>query len=269
MLSGWPKLARARGSIDGYPLRRRAIGMLAGWPDTSRRLAPAHALAQGLVGWWPLDEGQGLVARDLSIYGNAGTLTNMANPGTSASGWGAGLSQRELAFDGSNDCIVIPHAAQLAITSSITISIWANTTTVAGYRQLLCKGPNPTSYPAPYQMVQVGGTGQMIWGRGNGSAPGTTDAVVSVATPGANKAAHWCGTWAAGVFKIYLNGVLDNSATASPTCTDAGLPLYIATRADGAAALWSGLISHLRIYNRALSATEIPQLYTDKWAGAA
>jgi len=269
MLSGWPKLRKPIGNLDGYSVGRGSRGMLSAMPDISRKLDRAHPISRGLVGWWPLDEGQGIVARDLSIYGNVGTLTNMANPATSTSGWGAGASQRELAFDGSNDCIVIPHAAQLAITSSITISLWANTTTVAGYRQLLCKGPNPTSYPAPYQMVQVGGTGQMIWGRGNGSAPGTTDAVVSVATPGANKAAHWCGTWAAGVFGIYLNGVLDNSAIASPTCTDAGLPIYIATRADGAAALWSGLISHVRIYNRALSATEINQLYTDKWVGTA
>jgi len=223
----------------------------------------AHPLSRGLVGWWPLNEGAGRRAADV-VSGNAGT--HLLDPG-----W-VGTSQRitgsAVKLNGSTQYISIPHTPALAITADITVSLWARVTTLTGYLQLLNKGPNPTSYPRPYQMVQNSGTGQMIWGRGNGSAPGGTDAVVSTSGAVAGEWVHWVGTWTAGVFYIYYNGRLDNTATDSPTCTDGGLPLYIGTRADMAAAFWNGSVAQVRLYNRAITRSEVAELYANPLAGA-
>lgn len=220
----------------------------------------AHPLSRGLVGWWPLNEAGGTRAADM-VSGNFGTLTNGPT-------WAGSTLGSAVKLDGANDYISIPHSPALAITADITVAIWSMMTTATGYMQLVNKSANPSPYPRPFQLTQVGGTGAMIWGRGNGSAPGGTDAVVSNAVAPVGRWSHWAGTWANGVFKIYYNGGFDNSATASPTCSDGGLPVYIGTRADGAATLWSGGTAHLRIYNRALSALEIAQLYADPMAGA-
>lgn len=68
-------------------------------PPRGSVINKAHPLAKGLVGCWLFNEGTGTIARDSSGYGNHGTLSNMAAPGTLTSGWGAD----GLAFDGSND----------------------------------------------------------------------------------------------------------------------------------------------------------------------
>lgn len=223
----------------------------------------AHPLTRGLVGWWPMNEGGGRRAADV-VNGNAGT--HLLDPAWV--GGGQRITGNAVKLNGTTQYIRIPHSPALAITSDITVSVWTRVTTITGYLQLLNKGPNPTSYPAPFQMVQVGGTGQMIWGRGNGSAPGGTDAVVSTSAAIAGEWVHWVGTWTGGVFYVYYNGRLDNTATASPTCTDAGLPLYVGTRADGAASLWNGSVAQVRLYNRAISGREVAQLYAEPLAGA-
>ncbi len=262
MLGGYPKVARRIGSLDGYPIRRSPLGQLSGLPDIARRLDVTHPINSGLCGWWPLDEGQGVVARDLSLYQNHGTLTNMANPATATSGWGAGVSQRELAFDGSNDYISVPHGAHLAITGAITLSIWFR---FAG---------NPTGYPA----CQKGGSYPQPYGissqpsrtwnfvRGNGSSQAY---VLGVTSTPVGVWGHAVGTWVGGLFAIYVNGILDNTASASPTVSDTGTAFGIGANFPTTANQWmTGTLAHVRLYNRALAASEIKQLYADKWIGS-
>lgn len=217
----------------------------------------AHPLSRGLVGWWPLNEGGGIRANDL-VAGNAGTLTN----GPTARGSVLGAAR---AFDGSDDHLIIPHSPALAITTDITIACWALTTTISGWRQFLDKGPNPTTHPAPYQIGQYDGTGQIYFGRGNGSS---STSLTSTSAAVAGAWTFWVCTWAGGTFRIYYNGRIDASSSASPTCTDAGHALYVGQREDMASAYWSGAFAHLRIYNRAVDAREVAQLYADPLAGA-
>lgn len=217
----------------------------------------AHPLARGLAGWWPLNEGGGTRAADL-VAGNAGTLTN--GPARTGSRLGAAVG-----MDGTDDHIIIPHSPAIALTTDITISVWALTSTVSGWRQLLDKGPNPTTHPAPYQIGQYDATGQIYFGRGNGSS---STSLTSTSSAIAGAWTHWVCSWGGGTFRIYYNGRIDATSTASPTCTDSGRALYVGQREDLAAAYWSGAFAHLRIYNRVLDAREVAQLYADPMAGA-
>jgi hypothetical protein len=64
----------------------------------------------------------------------------------------------------------------------------------------------------------------------------------------------------------YYNGRPDGSGTLSTTIGDSGNAMRLGNRPDG---FWlSGQMSNWRLYNRALSALEVAQLYADPMAGA-
>lgn len=266
MLNGWPTLKRRKGNLDGSPVRQNSNGNLSGWPDTSKRLALAHPLAQGLVGWWPLDEGQGIVARDLSIYRNKGTLSGMADPATATSGWGGGASQRELEFDGSNDIVTAPHGSQLALTGNMSACVWFRTTSAANYRSLLIKGNVGAGYPSPIHVTVESGSGSMFafWGNGSSQAGIYTAAPLTM------------GLWYFAVVTrsgstatLYINGQYNNSGSlGAQAVTDSGTALGIGGRTPGTSYNQLGSINHVRLYNRALTAVEVAQIYADKWIGA-
>lgn len=260
MLGGYPKTSRLRGFLDGYPVRRNPLGQLSGMPDISRRLDLVHPINRGLVGWWPLDEGQGTQARDLSIYQNHGAIIGMANPATATSGWGAGPSQRQLAFDGSNDYISVPTSPSLAIVGDISMVFWLKYS-AWNWHMLFTKTNGGT--PGPYSAYVNAPRGTIEFHRGNG----TLDAYVESTTPGPLN--NWyctAVTMTGTAVQHYLNGETNGSGTLSTTIGDSGNPMRMGSRADG---FWlGGQASGWRLYNRALTATEIKQIYADKWIGA-
>ncbi|MCK4824584.1 LamG domain-containing protein, partial [bacterium] len=84
-----------------YPRTQQQIveNMNAGHP------APGSPIGSA-IGHWKFDEGYGVTANNSGISGSAlnGTLTNMASPATSTSGWtDEGKMGKGLVFDGSND----------------------------------------------------------------------------------------------------------------------------------------------------------------------
>ena len=76
-------------------------------------------LREGLVGaWCPSIRGSGFTLPDLSGYGNHGTLTNMASDD-----WVSGQYGRALDFDGSNDHVLLPNISSLR-PDTLTVSAW-------------------------------------------------------------------------------------------------------------------------------------------------
>jgi hypothetical protein len=63
------------------------------------------------------------------------------------------------------------------------------------------------------------------------------------------------------VFDIFVNGVLDNTATYSGALSTAGSTGWIGNYRDYVEYYFNGSIADVRIYNKALSATEIKTLY--------
>jgi hypothetical protein len=82
-----PKNQASKNDQDNYP-HLYSVG-------TDKRLIDQ---AQGLVGYWPFDEGGGTIAKDYSGNGNNGTLVN--NPT-----WTTGKVGGALSFDGANDYV--------------------------------------------------------------------------------------------------------------------------------------------------------------------
>ena len=79
-------------------------------------------IAEGLVGYWPRDEGSGIGTVDASGNGNGGPL----NGGPT---WDAGKSGGALNFDGSDDYVDLGNQPILNFeTDDWTVSAWMKTT---------------------------------------------------------------------------------------------------------------------------------------------
>ncbi len=89
---------------------------------------------EGLVGYWPFDEGSGGTAHDASGNDNHGTL--VGDPA-----WDEGKVGGALSFDGADSELAIPHSSDLNIRDEITISLWVKPEEVSGEISSETKSP--------------------------------------------------------------------------------------------------------------------------------
>jgi hypothetical protein len=217
-------------------------------------------LTDGLMGYWPLDDGDGTVARDASGNGHNGTLDN-GPTWTGESKIGAGA----LAFDGADDRVSID-AFDVVGGDGITIACWFNAS------NLDTPGNDP-------RMVSkaIGGNNEDHWFMLSSSREGgikilrfrlRTDGVT------AEKKAHPDGTielgvwihaavtWDGSTMRIYKNGVeVGNMAKAGTLDVDSSVNMAIGNQPDGAENRpFDGIIDDVAIWNRPLAPGEIGEL---------
>ncbi len=208
---------------------------------------------QGLLGYWPLNEGTGTVALDKSGSGNNGTWSGTPI-GTNGSYYGAGLHQNSAGeFDGSTDYITPPLATNIfANAAPFTVTGWMNqaalkydngifgvcTASVADEcLHLAIRSGN--LYMGFYSDDLLGGT----------TVPGTWYYLAFVYAGGGN-----------GMRYVYLNGALVASGASSAS----GLQVTATTTpeiGEDQFGVTNGTIQGVRLYNRALSPGEIQALY--------
>lgn len=220
--------------------------------------------AQGLVGYWPFNEGTGTVAIDKTGQGNDGTLTNGPT-------WVTGKYGKAVSFDGTDDYVsVATEPAYTAGATSIGASLWAYI--------------DPTLFDTSVAVLLDSGSGIPNTNNGffivlddrAGVAQATNGLLVSFDTvTGGVYSAHsndlfpsagWYHvsvSYSNGTGTIYINGV-----SQSVSVDNAGSGNYIPRNSalnignlNGNGYYFHGLIDDVRIYNHALSATEVASLY--------
>lgn len=204
-----------------------------------------------LVAHYTFDDG---TATDSSGQGNNGTLVN--GPTTVV-----GQIGQALLFDGSDDYINAGSASSLNITSNqITMSAWiywkghgaesndgilAKNASGGGYR-LLVSSSNKL-------LMQLSGTG--------------SSQVSSNTTISTNSWIHVVGLYDGANLQLYINGIKDSNVTArTANILTAVAELWIGHGDDQAYPAsyrypFNGYLDDVRIYNRALFASEISELY--------
>jgi hypothetical protein len=212
----------------------------------------------GLVGYWSFEDGKLTKATDFSGKGNTGTLTNM----DSATDWVSGKAGKALDYDGADDYLQISESATVSPTAAITVSQWIYPTaagSAGGDLGPIWKGNVASGVDQSYGFLWL--ASRIISFR-IGSASGI-DSLDAVGALPLDTWTHVVGVYTGTTKLIYINGVLsDSSATSITAIKDTSQDLYIGgTFATSNYRYFTGKIDETRIYNRALSATEVAALY--------
>src|SRR3989344_494681 len=224
----------------------------------------------GLVGYWSFDVGKpGAKAVDMSGRGNNGTLTNM----NTTAAWVGGKIGNALDFDGSNDYVSIADPGTNSIFDrttgdSITISVWAKRSTVNGWRPLVTKNTGGTSrnYEFVFSGTGLNATQDSIALFYRNSADTAWVGYSSDATYTDSNWHHYVftGTFGtAAAANLYVDGIKivaswkDGTGSEAPITNNGALEIGRTSLPE----YFPGLIDEVRVYNRALSATEIQALY--------
>ena len=188
------------------------------------------------------DEGSGSTVADASGNGNNGTIANAT--------WAAsGKYGKALQFNGTNALVTIPDSASLHLSSAMTLEAWVNPSTVnANWRDVIYKG-NDNYYLEGTSSNASRPDAGMIAGGSYADAFGTS------ALP-ANTWSYLTETYDGTTLRLYVNGTQVASTAHTGAIATSTNPLQI-----GGDSLYgqnfAGLIDEVRVYNTALTATQI------------
>jgi hypothetical protein len=245
----WDTTAAANGPHTLAAVASDAAGNTTKSADVPVTVSNVPAGSGGLVAAYSFDESGGAIVKDASGSGNDGTLTNATRaPGKHGSA---------LSFNGTSAFVSVADSPSLDLTTGMTLEAWVNPDALGTtWRTVVFKTASAgmvyslyanRSTTVPAGQVNIGGEQNA-----NGTA----------ALP-LNTWSHLAATFDGGSLRLYVNGSLvATRAVAGPVPTSTG-----ALRLGGNS-IWgefySGLIDDVRVYNRALSQT---QLQADMAAG--
>jgi PKD repeat protein len=223
-------------------------------------------LTDGLVGYWNFDEGSGNILHDSSGNGNDGTVHG--NPV-----WTTGKFGNAINFDGIDDWVDCGNDASLSPLTAITLAAWYKPTiswSGGGPDPIIDKPINSNDWNELYQYhlsvcgdlypgpianhlgislyIDIDGSYKLIKSPEN---------MVSF-----NQWSFIVATYDGTTMKMYIDNELISSIPVSGTMTNYNQNLRIAKYKGGSEEIFlPGVIDEIRIYNRALTADEIHELY--------
>lgn len=189
-------------------------------------------------------------AIDGSGLGNVGTLAGAVRV--------AGLRGNAVQFDGVDDWVTVADSDSLDITTAVTLQAWVNPSALGGWDTIMLKerGAEDMSYSlyahdggslafgAPVPAGNIGQNGA------HQNLRGTSSLVVGEWT---NVAMTYDGT----TQRLYINGAEVASQPLSGPISIGTGALRIGGNGSFADEFFQGLVDEVRVYNRALSATEV------------
>ncbi|MDD4062224.1 MAG: LamG domain-containing protein [Candidatus Pacebacteria bacterium] len=209
-------------------------------------------ITDGLVGHWKFDEGSGTTAYDASGNENHGTLFNGPT-------WVDGKMGEALDFDGDNDYIDLGDVKIPSNLTEVSLGAWVKTPISSGHHRVFSK--EGVLYVGIYgeNISFYSGSGSNwidIWTGGN------------FGTISENEWTHITWVKNGTTYKAYKNGNLTGTETGSlDTLGDnTENDVFGQVLPGSTTQSWEGLIDDVRIYNRALSAEEIQDLYNYEYS---
>lgn len=218
---------------------------------TGTESVPGDEITSGLVGYWKFDDASGTQVMDFSPNRSNGTWY-----GTSTQRYATGTVGFAGKFNGTGDYLDIG-SNSITGTSAFTLSAWINTTSLSNYSGAISIGSSATgqlAYIGTVAAAQVG-TSSSIGGGFYGANYGSGDFSI-------NRWAHVVMTFAGGAggaMTIYVNGISKVSAAYTPNL--GALYRRIGRIGSDTSYDFSGKVDDARVYNRALTASEIFNIY--------
>ena len=197
-----------------------------------------------LVAAYGFDEGTGSSVTDLSGKGNVGTLAGTTWSSTGRFG-------KSLYFNGSSSRVTIKDSPSLDVSGAMTLAAWVYPTVAMTGNQVVIVKERPGSNA--YHLHASGATSGRVL---TGIFTTTPNQLWSAAPIAANRWTHLAATYDGAMQRLFVNGVQVASRAQRGAIATSGNPLRIG--ADGVRGeYFRGRIDEVRIYNRALSSTEI------------
>jgi hypothetical protein len=225
-------------------------------PPTACNPLPAN-LQNGLVGYWPFCGN----ANDESGNGNDGTVN-----GATLTEDRFGVANSAYSFQSSNNnYISVQTSPSLEAQYAVSVSAWVYVTNANSWNQIVCKRfQNGPFYESSYILLESGpGVFNQnfekysfrIKSENFEDGPPISDSL------NVNSWHLLTGTYDGASISIYYDGNLISQIPKTGEINYSNLPLYFGTTGyEGQ--YYSGLLDDIGIWNRALSADEVQQLYT-------
>jgi hypothetical protein len=210
---------------------------------SSALASSALARPAGLVAAYRFDEGDGLIAADMSGNGNDGVLSG-ATWTTSARFGNA------LLFDGVDDSLTIADSPSLHLSGGMTLSAWVYPAAMQG-----SLGPVVQKEMGAYYL-QAGSAEEALGPAGGGTFGGGDAHVPGLEAIPLNTWTYLAVTYDGATLRLYVNGAEVSSVPQTGALEVNANPLQIGGSTYGSEH-FAGQIDEVRVYNRALSPGEI------------
>jgi hypothetical protein len=216
-----------------------------------RGLGGAANITSGLIGWWKLDDGSGATAAD-----SAGSATMTVSGAT----WTAGRINGGMNFDGTDDVLAVADPNLVEGISAVTISAWAQSdvTVTTNGRGIVAQHTGSGGDNFNLLLINSDDIGCII---DTGAGGVTANAAMTLQDTGWH---HYACVYNGSNIILYIDGMAhpDQPALTGNIIASTN-PLSIGQY--DTSRNWDGQIDDVRIYSRALSASEVTQLF--QWGG--
>jgi glucose/arabinose dehydrogenase/fibronectin type 3 domain-containing protein len=210
-------------------------------------LSVAPPAPAGLVAGYTFDAGSGTTTADSSGNNNTGTISGAA--------WDAGKFGGALKFDGSNDVVKVPSSASLNLSTGLTLAAWVQpTASQQGWRTIMQKENDA------WFLNASNGSGP-LHPAGGVTANGNDSIVTGPTASPLHQWTHVAMTYDGATVRLYVNGTQVSTNAKSGTLQQTTNPLSIGGNTPYGE-YFGGLLDEVRVYNRALSATEVQTAMT-------
>jgi hypothetical protein len=218
--------------------------------DPTKSATATVTVSSGLVGWWPLDEGTGSVAHDISGLGNNGTWSGVPSSPNGTHYTTGMIGPYAGYFDGTDNQLNIGTQHAYAFTGPFTVSAWVNTVSSGTILSMQNGGDNGYLLTINYGVIDFCVYANAIQTcAGGGRYP-----LVSPAWT------HFTAVFDGSKITVYANGIFVASSTASTLTASTGSLAFGVAQRGGYSNL-IGSLDDIRFYNRALTTNEIALLY--------
>ncbi len=214
----------------------------------------AVVLAMNPRAYWRLGESSGSVAADQTGQHNGSYLGGVTLGEAGAVPFDANTAVR---FNGSTGRVLIADVLDFAGTAPFSLLAWAKPTTLTGAAQQVLQKRSNT----------VGTRNGYVLGLGTSNVwqvarwVSDTANAVSGPTATANTWVHLVGTYTGSQLRLYVNNTAFGPVTSSGSVANVSDPLTLGVNSVQSAAFWNGLIDEVAIFDFALSAAQVAELY--------
>jgi hypothetical protein len=194
----------------------------------------------GVVAAYGFDEPSGTTADD-AVAAHNGTISGATRV--------PGRFGQALSFDGTDDWVTIPNAADLSLSSGMTVEAWVRPSTLSSWRSVVMKEHTGALAYALYANSDANQPVASVFTSSAFDATGPPTLGLSTWT-------HLAMTWDGGVVRLYVDGAEIATQPAAGTLVTGTGGLRIGGNAVRGE-FFAGLIDEVRVYDHALTPARI------------